>query len=65
MSGPTKPIQTPADQITPANPENQMTGDQADRLRALCDETGEAFDSTLSQEAAARRIEELQAKTDD
>ncbi|SFS15666.1 DUF3072 domain-containing protein [Yoonia litorea] len=59
MSTPTKPIQDPAEVITPNSAEATMTGDQADKLRALCEATGEPFDDTLSQAQAAKRIAAL------
>ncbi|MBT8418991.1 MAG: DUF3072 domain-containing protein [Silicimonas sp.] len=36
-----------------------MTSEQADKLRALCEQHGKTFDSTLSRDAAARRIADL------
>ncbi|RVV98421.1 DUF3072 domain-containing protein [Mesobaculum littorinae] len=39
-----------------------MTSEQADELAALSKEHGEAFDQSLTQDAAAARIEELKAK---
>lgn len=39
--------------------DEQMTSEQADELRALCEANDETFDATLSRDAAARRIAEL------
>ena len=37
-----------------------MTSEQADKLRALCEQHGKTFDNTLSRDAAAERIAELE-----
>ena len=42
--------------------DEKMTSAQADELRALCDHAGEAFDQTLSRDAAAARIAELKGE---
>ena len=44
------------------NSDKPMTSAQADQLAALCQEKGEPFDETLSEEAAAARIEELKGE---
>ncbi len=50
------------------DPENWVTGDepmtgaQASYLKTLCEETGEAFDETLTKAAASERIDALRAK---
>ena len=44
------------------NSDEPMTSKQADELRALAEANGEAFDETLSKEAAAARIEELKGE---
>ncbi len=59
MSGPTKPIDKIDEAITPADADAPMTGDQADLLRALCEEAGEPYDGGLTQVQALRRIEAL------
>lgn len=41
-----------------------MTSQQADELRALCEKHGEAFDQTLSRDAAAARIAALKGEED-
>ena len=40
-----------------------MTGAQASYLKTLCQEAGEAFDSSLSKAEASKKIDELQGKT--
>ena len=59
MSPPTQPIQSPEEELTPTHPDDPMTGEQADKLRALAERTDEEFDETLSQEQAAKRIAAL------
>ncbi|SEM49002.1 Protein of unknown function [Loktanella fryxellensis] len=39
--------------------DDPMTGDQADLLRALCEDAGEPFNAGLSQAEALARIEDL------
>ena len=39
-----------------------MTSQQADELRALCEEHGATFDQTLSRDAAAAKIAELKGE---
>lgn len=39
--------------------DSPMTGDQADLLRALCEEASEPFNASLTQGEALARIEEL------
>ena len=57
MMNPTsKAIIDDADAETPHNPEDPMTGDQADLLRALCEAAGEPFDAGLTQIEAHERI---------
>ena len=41
-----------------------MTGAQASYLKTLCEETGEAFDATLTKAAASQRIDALQGRDD-
>ena len=43
--------------------EEPMTGPQRSYLQTLCREAGEDFDEALTNAAASRKIEELQAKT--
>lgn len=49
-------------------PENWVTGDepmtgaQASYLKTLCEETGEAFDGTLTKAQASERIDLLRSK---
>ena len=57
MSGPTKPISGLPGHAVPDTPDARMRGDQADRLRALCDEFDAEFDASLTQEQAEERIE--------
>ena len=40
-----------------------MTSDQADMLRVLCEEAGEPFDTSLTQNEAMERIEYLRERT--
>lgn len=40
-----------------------MTGAQASYLKTLCEETGEAFDETLSKAHASETIDRLKAKS--
>jgi hypothetical protein len=58
-AGPRPPVATPDDLCVRAVDE-PMTADQADHLRILCEEAGEAFDPTLSRDAADRQIRRLQ-----
>ncbi|MEP7139335.1 MAG: DUF3072 domain-containing protein [Caldimonas sp.] len=51
---------TPADGVTGDEP---MTGAQKSCLQSLSEEAHVEFDATLSQAAAARRIDELQRLT--
>ncbi|MFZ3580858.1 DUF3072 domain-containing protein [Loktanella sp. DJP18] len=44
---------------TPDSSDSPMTGDQADLLRALCEEASEPFNASLTQREALDRIEEL------
>ena len=39
--------------------DDPMTGDQADLLRALCEEAGEPYNAGLTEREALARIEEL------
>lgn len=39
-----------------------MTGAQASYLKTLCEETGEAFDDTLTKAQASERIDRLRSK---
>ena len=59
MSTPITPIATPVEEMTPHDADAPMTGEQADKLRALAEETGEEFNASLSQEEAAKRIAAL------
>jgi hypothetical protein len=45
----------------PVDVTNAMTDEQAHRLKALCWQRGERFDSSLTAEEAERRIAELEA----
>lgn len=48
-----------AESAPPANP---MTDEQAHRLKALCWQRGERFDTSLTADEAERRIAELEAR---
>ncbi|WAJ31362.1 DUF3072 domain-containing protein [Antarcticirhabdus aurantiaca] len=50
----------PADWTTGGEP---MTGAQASYLKTLCEETGHAFDETLSKADASKLIDELQGQS--
>lgn len=50
----------PEDWVTGDEP---MTGAQASYLRTLCEETGEAFDETLSKARASEAIDRLRARS--
>ena len=50
----------PADWVTGDEP---MTGAQASYLKTLCEETGEAFDESLSKADASKLIDELKARS--
>ena len=54
-----KPVLDENDARTPSGPNAPMTGDQADLLRALCEDASEPFDSSLTQAQALARIEAL------
>jgi uncharacterized membrane protein len=56
------PAPTPAapDDLCVRAPDEEMSADQAEHLRILCQEAGEAFDPTLTRDAAERQIERLQ-----
>ena len=43
----------------PDERDRPMTGDQADLLRALCEEAGEPYNAGLTEREALARIEEL------
>ncbi len=49
----------PEDWVTGDEP---MTGAQASYLKTLCEETGEAFDETLTKANASEMIDRLRAK---
>jgi uncharacterized damage-inducible protein DinB len=49
----------PADWVTGDEP---MTAAQASYLRTLCEETGEAMDTSLSKAEASRRIDVLKKR---
>ena len=59
MIPPNKAAIEPTKAATPHDPDSAMTGDQADLLRALCEDAGEPFDAGLTQAQALERIEEL------
>ena len=59
MIPPTKTIIDDPAASTPHDPDSPMSGDQADLLRALCEDAGEPFDAGLTQVQALKRIEEL------
>lgn len=60
MTDPSTPkVVNEVEGLTPNDPDAPMTGDQADLLRALCEDAGEPFDASLTQIQALRRIEEL------
>lgn len=48
----------------PGATSRRMTDTQAARLRALCHEAGEPFDTALTEAEAAERIDALQARLD-
>ena len=52
------------DMHTPPRTEHDgpMTDAQRSQLQALCQQTGQPFDATLSRGDAARRIDELRAQ---
>lgn len=54
-----KPVLDEIDARLPGPQDDPMTGDQADLLRALCEEATEPFDAGLTQAEALARIEEL------
>ncbi|MFD2236481.1 DUF3072 domain-containing protein [Aureimonas populi] len=43
--------------------EEPMTGAQASYLKTLCEETGEAFDDSMTKADASKKIDELQAQS--
>jgi hypothetical protein len=47
-------------ELCEGDPDEPMTAEQAEQLRALSEEAGEDFDPTLSHEAAERQIRRLQ-----
>lgn len=49
-------------EAAPAVPANPMTDEQAHRLKALCWQRGERFDTSLTADEAERRIAELEAR---
>ena len=60
MIAPKKTIIDDPDATSPTHPDDPMTSDQADRLRALCDEAGEEFDGALTQQQATERMRLLE-----
>ena len=52
------------DSADPGAANDPITEAQAARLRALCDKTGEPFDTALTQGQAAERIEILSAQAE-
>lgn len=56
MTAPTMPIHKLPEHEVPTAPDARMTGEQADKLRALCDEFGEPFDGALTQQQAEERM---------
>mgnify|MGYP000096055393 CR=1 FL=1 len=56
-----KPVLDENDARMPGGADAPMTGDQADLLRALCEEASEPFDAGLTQAQALARIEALSA----
>lgn len=58
-AGPLPPAGTPND-LCVRDTDEPMTDEQAEHLRILCGEAGEAFDASLTRDAAARQIHRLQ-----
>lgn len=58
-AGPRPPAGTPED-LCVRDIDEPMTADQAEHLRILAEEAGEAFGATLSRDAAERQIRRLQ-----
>lgn len=56
------PLPTPSapDDLCVRDPDESMTADQAEHLRILCGAAGEAFDPSLTRDAAERQIHRLQ-----
>jgi hypothetical protein len=54
-------VKDPEDWVTG---DEAMTGAQASYLKTLCEETGAAFDDSLTKAEASERIDDLQAKSD-
>ncbi len=65
MATPPKTILDDPDASTPHDPDAPMTGDQADILRALCENASEPFDASLTQAQALQRIEALRQHLND
>lgn len=59
LDTPGNPRKNPEDWVTGDEP---MTGAQGSCLKTLCEETVDAFDSTLSKAAASERIDALRAR---
>jgi hypothetical protein len=55
-----RPAPAAADDLCMRDPDETMTADQAEHLRILCQEAGEAFDPLLTRDAAERQISRLQ-----
>lgn len=54
-----KPVMAETEAGSPNTGDDPMTGDQADLLRALCEEAGEPYNAGLTEREALARIEEL------
>ena len=56
------PLPEPAapDDLCVRDPDEPMSADQAEHLRILCQEAGEAFDPSWTRDAAERQINRLQ-----
>ena len=54
-----KPVMAETEAGIPNAGDDPMTGDQADLLRALCEEAGEPYNAGLTEREALDRIEEL------
>ena len=54
-----KPVMAEDDARMAGGADAPMTGDQADLLRALCEEANEPYDAGLTQAEALARIEAL------
>ena len=55
-----RPEPAAPDDLCVRDPDEPMSGDQAEHLRILCQEAGEAFDPSWTRDAAERQINRLQ-----